>query len=124
MNNTLDWFEIPVSDIYRAVDFYSTVFDQKIEKTELGGGRYAFIPTAQNDDSNESSTGLHMRGKVSNESGIVLLLNTSDDMQMTLSRIERAGGKIILPKTNVGDKGFIAMFQDTEGNTIGLHSMS
>jgi predicted enzyme related to lactoylglutathione lyase len=37
-------------------------------------------------------------------------------------RIEKAGGKVIQPKFHIGEFGFISIFIDTEGNTVGLHS--
>jgi uncharacterized protein len=37
-------------------------------------------------------------------------------------RIEEAGGKIVRPKMSIGEFGFVSIFIDSEGNTIGLHS--
>jgi predicted enzyme related to lactoylglutathione lyase len=43
-------------------------------------------------------------------------------MDTVISRIQAAGGKILQPKFNMGQLGYIALFQDSEGNTIGLRS--
>jgi predicted enzyme related to lactoylglutathione lyase len=40
----------------------------------------------------------------------------------TLGRVEKAGGKIVMPKTDIGPPGFIAIVRDSEGNSVGLHS--
>ena len=55
--------------------------------------------------------------------GALVYLNGGDDLSVTLSKVEAAGGKILLPKTAIGPNGFMAHFTDTEGNKIGLHSM-
>ena len=46
------------------------------------------------------------------------------DLSVALSKVEMAGGKIVLPKTSIGHNGFMAHIVDTEGNKVGLHSMS
>ena len=55
--------------------------------------------------------------------GVKLYLNGNPDLSAVLSKVETAGGKVLMPKTNISDDiGFMAFFTDTEGNTIGLHS--
>jgi hypothetical protein len=56
--------------------------------------------------------------------GSLIYLNGGDDLSVALSKIEKAGGKIILPKTSIGPNGFMAHFIDTEGNKMALHSMT
>ncbi len=56
-------------------------------------------------------------------SGTTVYLNGGNDLSDPLSRVEAAGGKIIMPKTSMGENGFVARFQDTEGNVVALHSM-
>lgn len=56
--------------------------------------------------------------------GIIIYLDGGNDLSIPLGRVESAGGKVILPKTNIGNNGFIALFIDTEGNKVGFHSMS
>ena len=55
--------------------------------------------------------------------GSLIYLNGGDDLAEPLSRVEKAGGKIVLPKTSLGPNGFMAQFIDTEGNKVALHSM-
>lgn len=56
--------------------------------------------------------------------GTVVYLNGGDDLQKIADKIEANGGKILLPKTAIGpDMGFYAIFTDTEGNKLGLHSL-
>lgn len=55
--------------------------------------------------------------------GSLVYLNGGDDLGFPLSKVEAAGGRILLPKTAIGANGFMAHFTDTEGNKVGLHSM-
>ena len=57
------------------------------------------------------------------DKGSLIYLNGGDDLSGPLSRVEAAGGKIVLPKTSIGPNGFMAHFIDTEGNKVALHSM-
>jgi predicted enzyme related to lactoylglutathione lyase len=56
--------------------------------------------------------------------GALIYLNGGDDLSVPLSKVEAAGGTIILPKTSIGGNGFMAYITDTEGNKIALHSMN
>ena len=55
--------------------------------------------------------------------GSLVYLNGGEDLSVPLSKVEAAGGKILLPKTALGPNGFMAHFTDTEGNKVGFHSM-
>ena len=55
--------------------------------------------------------------------GSLVYLNGGDDLSAVLSKVEAAGGKILMPKTGIGPNGFMAHFSDTEGNKVALHSM-
>jgi len=62
--------------------------------------------------------------KPSATDGPLIYLNGNPDLQIILDRVEAAGGKIIVPKTEINpDYGFMGVFIDTEGNRIGLHSV-
>jgi len=55
--------------------------------------------------------------------GAVVYLNANPDLDLVVGRIEKAGGKVVIPKTLIDENtGYMAFFSDTEGNTIGLHS--
>lgn len=57
--------------------------------------------------------------------GSIVYLNGGDDLAVALSKVEDAGGKIMFPKTHLGDEiGYIAHFTDSEGNRVGIHSMN
>jgi hypothetical protein len=68
------------------------------------------------------SGGFH---KPSSTDGPLVYLNGNPDVQQVLDRVEAAGGKIMVPKTQISPEyGFMAVIMDSEGNRIGLHSIS
>lgn len=120
MKNFINWFEIPVRDFSRAVRFYSTILETEISETEMFGTRMGFFPS---DGSNVS--GAIVKGDDYNPSdtGVTVYLNGGDNLQPVLDRVEQNGGTVIVPKTGISpEMGFMAMFMDTEGNKIALHS--
>ena len=121
MINAINWFEIPVTDFERAKKFYETLFDAEIMEMPFPGGRYGMLPS---DMQNGVGGGLAQgEGFEPSDKGTIVYLNGGEDLAEPLSRVENAGGKIIFPKTSIGDNGFMAHFIDTEGNRVALHSM-
>jgi uncharacterized protein len=121
MVNALNWFEIPVTDFERAKKFYEILYDAEIMEMPFPDGRYGMLPS---DMQNGVGGGIAQgEGFVPSENGSIVYLNGGDDLNMPLARIEKAGAKIIMPKTSIGENGFMAQFIDTEGNRIALHSM-
>ena len=120
MNNLAAIFEIPATDLTRAVGFYSAILDVSIEVMEMEDIKLGLFPYDE-----QSTVGVIMQGEgcVPSSSGVTLYLNAGDDLQLVLSRIEPNGGKVVLDKTPHADKsGFFALFLDSEGNRLGLHS--
>ena len=121
-DNALNWFEISVNDISRATKFYETIFGIKLQPSEMMGMKMAFFPS---EDMNGKVSGGLVQGpmhKPSND-GAKIYLNGNPDLANALSKIEAAGGKVVMPKTKISDDiGFMAFFTDTEGNTVALHS--
>ena len=122
MANAINWFEIPASDFTRAKKFYETVLDTEIIEMPFPHGKYGMFPA---DMQNGAVGGGLMQSEGFNPSkeGTVVYLNGGEDLSTPLSRVEPAGGKIIMPKTSIGENGFMAHFIDTEGNRVALHSM-
>lgn len=122
--NVVDWFEIPVKDLARAKKFYSSVFQKELmdfPMPDIPGMQMATFPMAQG---GEFSTGSLVKSKGYNPSATgTIIYFYCEDLSNELGRVEDNGGKVLMPKTSIGDNGFIAHFMDTEGNRIGLHSM-
>jgi predicted enzyme related to lactoylglutathione lyase len=120
MKNAISWFEIPVENFERAKNFYEAVFQADMPVMEMGEAISAFFPA----DLQEGIGGCIIKtdGHEPNTNGVLVYLNGGDDLDVPLSRVEAAGGKIILPKTSIGENGFMAYFLDTEGNRVAFHS--
>jgi hypothetical protein len=122
MKNAINWFEIPVTDFDRAKIFYDIILDTNLQKMEAMGMKSAFFPA----DLQNGIGGCIIEGPGYEPSmkGALVYLNGGDDLSIPLSKVEAAGGKILLPKTAIGKNGFMAYFVDTEGNRVAFHSVN
>lgn len=121
MENFVVWFEIPVTDMERAKRFYSEVFKIDIEVKDLGDRPYGFFP--MQGYGNSGALVKHMDFQPSAKAATIYL-NGGHDLSDPLSRVEAAGGKILVHKTMISrEMGYYALFLDSEGNRVGLHSM-
>lgn len=120
MKKVIAIVEIPATDFSRAVSFYKGILDIEIEEIEMGGIRMGQFQNDGEDVFVQVIQGAEYRPSAD---GVVVYFNCGDDLQKTAIKIEAKGGKMIIPKTEIGpDMGFYAMFTDTEGNKLGLHS--
>lgn len=115
--NMVVWFEIPVKKLERATAFYSEVLGVKLQSVEGGPQKMAFFPFAPG-----VASGALVEGGNPTQDGSLVYLSGGPDLAKPLSRVEAAGGKVLMPKTGIGEHGFIAHFKDTEGNRVALHS--
>lgn len=125
MKNAINWFEIYTSDFNRAKKFYTAVFQCELTDMHVNSDRhpemqYATFPSAEN-GTGASGALVHM-SQVKPGNGGTLIYFASEEINAELNRVEAAGGKILRSKLHIGDFGFIALIEDTEGNTIGLHA--
>jgi len=121
MSNAISWFEIPAKNYERAKGFYNTVLATEIKDSAIPEGKYGMFP--YDEDNNGVGGGLvEMVGVEPSSSGVTVYLNGGNDLSDPLSRVEAAGGKVVMPKTDIGENGYMAQFLDTEGNKIALHS--
>ena len=122
--NAISWFEIPETDLYRATKFYETIFDTQLipmDMPEIKMRMFALTDMMSGvGGALVDSGGSH---KPSATDGPLIYLNGSPDLQIVLDRVETAGGKVLMPKTEITPEyGYMALLLDTEGNRIGLHS--
>ncbi len=114
-------FEIPATDLHRAVTFYEAILGVAIEKMEWPEMQMGIFPYE-----NQMVTGVIVKSANHQPSsgGVTIYLNAGDDLQTILDKVEPHGGKVLTPKTMHADgSGFFALFQDTEGNRLGLHAL-
>lgn len=123
--NVITWFEIPVSDIDRAKQFYETILEIEMVKRIDGKDEAVFFPFDPNVVQATSGRVTGVLSKTERNSpsgnGTLIYINAYPEIQKVLDNVEKAGGKIVAPKTYI-NAGFIAVIVDTEGNKIGLHS--
>ena len=123
MTNAGSWFEIPVSNYNRAKTFYSTILDVEVMDMPMGDVKYGVLP---HDPKSHGIGGgiVEMKDFIPSQKGSMVYLNGGEDLSTPLARVEDAGGKVIMPKTAIGENGFMAHILDTEGNKVALHSMN
>lgn len=122
--NAISWFEIAATDINRAQRFYEAIFEIKMRALDLPQIKMRMFPIEDPmgvGGAVVESGGFH---RPSASDGVLIYLNGNPDVQQVLDRVEAAGGKIVVPKTEISPEyGFMAVIMDTEGNRIGLHSI-
>ena len=123
-HNVVGWFEIPVVDMDRAVKFYETVFGFELSRNKLGPLDMAWFPWVDGAmGAGGSLVRLEEAYQPSPDGVIVYFTAFSGDVAVELSRVEGAGGKVLTEKKLISEEhGYMALFLDTEGNRIALHS--
>lgn len=118
MANAINWFEIPVTDFARAKKFYSTIFGADMHEENMGPHQMGFFP-----GEGVSGAIVKAEGYKPSADGALIYLAAGEDLTGVMNKIDSAGGKVVQPKTKVTDEiGYIAIFLDTEGNKVALHS--
>ena len=123
--NIVSWFEIPVMNMDRAIRFYETMFSLKLIRKLMGPLEMAWFPTKESWLGAAGSLVRHPEHySPSSKDGVLIYFTSpSGDLANELSRVEEVGGRIIQPKTFISEEiGFMALFLDSEGNRLALHS--
>ena len=120
MKNSLNWFEIPVADFDRAVKFYGAILETELHCSDMNGSKMAFFPQ---EGKGVGGALIFGEGYMPSTDGTVVYINAGDDLAEILARVEPNGGKILMPKMQITEEiGFIAVFLDSEGGKVALHS--
>ena len=113
------WFEIPVKDMDRAKIFYETIFETKIEIVDFGGFQMGIFP--------HKEVGCALckhESYIPSKEGVLVYMDASPELNTALNKVEKAGGKVTRPKSQISpEHGYMALFIDSEGNRLALHSM-
>jgi len=122
--NVVGWFEIPVKNMERAVKFYQTVFNFELSRQQLGPLDMAWFPWVETGVGSAGSLVKYEDSYQPSTKGVLIYFTSfGGDLNQELSRVEQAGGKIEQAKTLIADDiGYMAVFIDTEGNRVALHS--
>jgi predicted enzyme related to lactoylglutathione lyase len=119
--NSVGWFEIPVNDLPRAKNFYEHVFGVTMQSMEMGPAAMEMFPSTPNGPGAGGAL-IKTDGYTPSYSGSVVYFSVPD-IEGTLTKVQARGGKTVVPKMSIGEFGFIAQFEDSEGNRVALHSM-
>lgn len=119
-SNPVGWFDLNVADLNRAKKFYETVFNLEMTDAPKEWGKQSFFPFDQG-QGNISGALVEKQDYVPSGNNTVVYFET-ESCTPEEQRIEEAGGKVVQPKLNIGEFGYVSIFIDTEGNTVGLHS--
>ncbi len=117
--NPVNWFEIPTSDLGRAKEFYQTVLSVELTDSEMGPNKMAWFPMEMG-AAGATGTLIQGDGYTPSHDGSLVYLHV-DQIDPTLELINNNGGKTLMPRLDIGQHGFIAHFEDTEGNRVALH---
>ncbi|WP_019676555.1 VOC family protein [Arsukibacterium perlucidum] len=128
--NPVVHFEIYVDDMARAKAFYQVVFDIQLEQMpsptpEVEMEMWFFPMDKENGMSFYGAGGalVKMDGYKPGGGGTLVYFGC-EDCTVQAERAVANGGSIHQPKMPIGEHGFCTVVRDTEGNLIGLHSMS
>jgi predicted enzyme related to lactoylglutathione lyase len=116
------WFEIPVKDLKRAKAFYEKATKLSLTHMDMGPSQMEMFPGGPTEPGAAGAL-IITEGYTPSHAGSVIYFAT-DDINAFLKRVNAAGGKTLVEKMSIGEFGFIAQFQDSEGNRVGLHAMS
>ena len=121
--NAISWFEIPATDLDRAQKFYETIFSLQLLPMDMPSIKMRMFPLEDMmgvGGAVVDSGGFHTPSATA---GPLIYLNANPTIQTVIDRIEKAGGKVTVPRTQISpDIGYMAFFVDTEGNAMALHA--
>ena len=123
-HNIVGWFEIPAVDMERAIKFYQAVFGfEEFHREQMGPLDMAMFPSIEGSMGAAGALIKHEQWYKPTTDGVLIYFTAfSGDVNVELGRVEAAGGHVAVPRKQIGDYGFMAVFVDTEGNRIALHS--
>jgi predicted enzyme related to lactoylglutathione lyase len=120
--NAVSWFDIPVGDFDRAKAFYSAIFDFTMPEIAMGPMRMGMLLHEQG--KGVGGAIVAGGGRAPSATGTMVYLAAGRDLTSVLDRVPAAGGAVVQPKALIAPgMGYFAIFTDTEGNAVGLHSM-
>jgi len=110
-----------MADFERGVKFYSTILGEEIQVAEHMGQKMGFFPMSEKEGVGGALVPAG-NGNAPSKTGTRVYLTCEGKLDEVISKVEPAGGKITQPRMSIGEYGFIAFMEDTEGNIVGLHS--
>jgi predicted enzyme related to lactoylglutathione lyase len=119
--NLVEWFEIPVTDLVRARKFYEALLNVEMKPEDMGPMKMVLFPMVK-DGAGAAGALVKSEGYTPTLTGAVVYF-TVESIDDTLLKAKALGGTVLLPKMGIGEYGFMAHFEDSEGNRIALWSL-
>ncbi len=125
VRNQVVWCDVPVTDLDRAVRFYTAVLGAPVPKQEFEGMAFALLPHEEGSVSGCLTPGCPTDKDPNRPSahGPLLYFNCQGRLDQAIAAVESHGGRVLQPRHPIGPHGFRAVVLDSEGNRIALHSM-
>jgi predicted enzyme related to lactoylglutathione lyase len=122
--DTLCWTDIPVTNLDRAIKFYSAVLGKEVKKLSDGATEYGLLPHEEQNASGclcvrSDSGGVDNRPSAN---GPLIYLLVEGRLDQAVQAARANGGKILRARQQIGGHGFRAVIIDSEGNRIALHT--
>jgi uncharacterized protein len=122
--HAISWFEIPTADLDRATKFYETILGITLVPMDMPNFKMRMFPVEDNMTGISGALTYAPDFYQPQDNGTLVYLNANPDVQIVLDRIEAAGGKILVPKTEISPEiGYMGVFMDSEGNRVALHAI-
>ncbi len=123
--NPVVHFEMAAENRKRMADFYTKVFGWKTEQLGEEMGNYVVVRTSETDEKGHPKTpgniggGFYQRMEdpEQNHPSVVIAV---DDLNDSIGKVKKAGGKILGEPQNIPGIGAYVSFKDTEGNRVGM----
>lgn len=119
----IDWFEIPATDLERAMAFYAAVLDIEMQPFDLGDLKFGFFPMREGATGATGALVQHRTMYTPSHTGSMVYFSVND-IDAVLRRVEGHGGRVLRGRTAIGEFGFVGHFEDSEGNRVALHAKS
>jgi uncharacterized protein len=121
----IGWFDIYVEDMDRAQAFYETVLDTRLTSMDDPNDPTAQMRGFGDDFTSHGAGGALVKLAYTKPGpGGSMVYFSCTDCAVEESRVSGAGGTIVRPKFSIGEHGSVSIVTDTEGNMIGLHSVT
>ncbi len=116
MKKLISWVEIPAMNFERAIDFYSNTLNIDLKVYDWGKEKMACFP-------NDEGAISYSPGFKPGTNGPLVSFNAEKELDLTIEKIKKSGGKIVVQKTKIEaeGRGYFAVFIDSEGNKVGLY---
>ncbi|MCB2200967.1 VOC family protein [bacterium] len=112
----VNYFEIIGKDAKKLQNFYQNVFDWTILPIEEMGG-YGLVNPKENGGA-DGAVGAAMMPEEPTGNRIYCMV---PDLDATLEKVVAAGGKVVIPPTEIPDMVTFALYADPEGNVNGIY---